>query len=219
MLLLFEMTHGSRETGIFDKHETNVIDANAFQSILRKNDSARPGPRGNTSLWQQQSISQPARCQYMNMTASLTEYPIHPVSLFLPLSLVSSSIPRCSSDRNVKRDHYSPYDIANIVNSPSALCGLSITLSVRTMYAFCARVSHAYDITLSLKWRCDIPARVSLIYILIISLDEIFPRNGFEENIFRLYLSIFLCRRVYRPSSVTPRRNYVETQETEKLFS
>ncbi|KAL0109370.1 hypothetical protein PUN28_014445 [Cardiocondyla obscurior] len=29
---------------------TNVVDANAFRSILGKNDSARPGPRGNTSL-------------------------------------------------------------------------------------------------------------------------------------------------------------------------
>lgn len=115
------------------------VDVNAFQSILRKNDSARPGPRGNTSLWQQQSISQPARCQYMNMTASLTEYPIHPLSfLFFSPALtrlsyhLPSPLPR-PSDRNVKRNHYSPYDIANIVNSPPALCGLSMTLSIHAL--------------------------------------------------------------------------------------
>lgn len=141
------------------------------------------------------------------MTASLTEYPIHPVSLspslplFLPLSrVIFYPLLLRSSDRNVKRDHYSPYDIANIVNSPPALCGLSITLSVRTMYALCARVSHAYNITLSLKWRCDFPA--CIIYILIISLDEIFPRNGFEENIFRLSFQIFVSTSVSSTSKL-----------------
>ncbi|KAI4489458.1 hypothetical protein M0802_011130 [Mischocyttarus mexicanus] len=41
--------------------------------MFTKNDLAGPDVRGNTRLRQQQSISQPAQCQYMNMTDSLTE--------------------------------------------------------------------------------------------------------------------------------------------------
>ncbi|KAG7213916.1 hypothetical protein KM043_003116 [Ampulex compressa] len=50
----------------------------SLDSREKRLDSSGPGPGGNTTLRQQRSISQPAQCQYMNMTAGLTERPISP---------------------------------------------------------------------------------------------------------------------------------------------
>ncbi|KAF7386306.1 hypothetical protein HZH68_013438 [Vespula germanica] len=60
-----------REREVKDSLERQLQDEQKVRG--KKNDLARPDARGNTRLRQQQSISQPAQCQYMNMTDSLTE--------------------------------------------------------------------------------------------------------------------------------------------------
>lgn len=103
------------------------------------------------------------------------------------LSLIFFPLLLRPSDRNVKRNHYSPYDIANIVNSLPALCALSITLSVRAMYAFSVHVSHAYDITLSLKLRSRVVCRHWFIYIFRVLLDIIYRWNSLNFKVFSIY--------------------------------
>lgn len=135
------------------------------------------------------------------------------LSLFLsPSRVIFYLLLLRSSDRNVKRNHYSPYDIANIVNSLPALCGLSITLSVWTIYVYFAcvfrtRATLRYHLNGNMTWDLRV---LLLIYILIIfRWKNSLSRNGFEENFFCLSLYISIATSIWYTKSNSRKMSYI----------
>lgn len=83
-LIEIRFTRGAQKT----ESLTDAIFSSSIVALTRKNNeryrTTGLGPFGNTSLGQQQSISQPATCQYMNMTSSQPTTPLEGAPL-LPL--------------------------------------------------------------------------------------------------------------------------------------